>query len=455
MYCGYIVKLDKVRPHPNADRLKIATFFNCDTCVSTDVEDGAIGVYFPSDGQLSIEFCEQNHMCRKHQDGTPDTGYLDPDKRNITAIKLRGEKSDGIFCSLVSLEYTGVDLSTFSVGDQVVTVNGHEICTKYIPNHQYSHGSGGKTKAKVNKKNITPKETAPYFAEHIDTPQLRFCASKFKPGDVICLTEKVHGTSSRNANALVITHKQSFFDKLFHRMGKEISVYKNLVGTRRTTVKDSEGGYYGSNGFRIRWGEKFKNRLYKGEEVFGEIAGFTDDGAPIMGIVDNKKTRDKEFIKQYGEKTCFSYGCEPTGKKMEYGADENGPFAIEIDKPKSRYFIYRMNYTTPDGDVIEYSWDMVKLRAEMLGFETVPELERFIYSTEEDFYEHINKWLDKPSTIDHSHVIEGVVIRALNSPFFEVAKEKSFNFKVLEGICKAEADAPDMEEADELIMTEV
>ena len=73
---------------------------------------------------------------------------------------------------------------------------------------------------------------------------------------------------------------------------------------------------------------------------------------------------------------------------------------------------------------------MVKLRAEQLGFETVPELDRFIYTTEEDFHERINKWLDIPSTIDPSHIIEGVVIRALNSPGFNVAKEKSINFKI-------------------------
>lgn len=40
MHCGYVVRVEKMRKHPNADRLQIATFFGNDTCVSTDVEYG-------------------------------------------------------------------------------------------------------------------------------------------------------------------------------------------------------------------------------------------------------------------------------------------------------------------------------------------------------------------------------------------------------------------------------
>ena len=97
MHCGYCVKVDNLRPHTNADRLQIATFFGNDTCVGLDIVKGEIGIYFPSDLQLSEEFCVVNHLCRKKPDGTSDIGYLDPEKRNIRPIKLRGERSDGIF----------------------------------------------------------------------------------------------------------------------------------------------------------------------------------------------------------------------------------------------------------------------------------------------------------------------------------------------------------------------
>ena len=86
-----------------------------------------------------------------------------------------------------------------------------------------------------------------------------------------------------------------------------------------------------------------------------------------------------------------------------------------------------------------------------MGFEVVPELDRFIYTTEEDFNARIQKWMDVSSTIDSTHIIEGVVVRALNAPGFKVAKEKSFFFKVIEGIIKEAAETPDIEESEDIL----
>ena len=426
-YCGYITTLKNVRKHPNADRLQLADIFGSTICVSLDYTEGQVVVYFPPDGQLSAEFCEVNNLIRKKdENGNNIGGYFDADKRNVVAIKLRGERSDGLALPIECLSSFG-DISTLSIGDTIDTFNGHEICKKYIPrrNPQKNYSSNS-----PNKKKKVKKVEYPYFSEHIDTPQLRFCMEKFKPGDIICLTEKVHGTSSRNALTPVVREKKNIFNRIFKTNGKKVINWEYAVGTRRTVVETLKSGYYGDNAFRIRWGERFNGKLHDGEEVFGEIAGFTDDMVPIMGIVDNKKTNDKEFIKKYGDRTLFSYGCN--------------------EETKSRYFVYRMTCTTPDGYTIEYPWDLVKIRAEMMGLEVVPELERFIYTTEEDFLARIQKWLDIPSTIDSSHVIEGVVVRALNDTGFRVAKSKSYTFQVIEGIIKAEANAPDMEEAQEI-----
>ena len=427
-HVGYIVEVKNLRPHGNADKLQIATFFGNDTCVSLEVAVGDIGIYFPCDLQLSPEFCEVNHLCRKKLDGSPDTGYMEPDKRNVKAIKLRGEKSDGIYLPLTCLASFG-DISTLRPGDRIDIFNGHEICKKYIPrgNVRRGHVSEGNRACKKGR----GADKLPFFKEHVDTPQLRFCPDMFKPGDVISLTEKVHGTSSRNANTLCISYKRNIFHKIFGLKGKEVKEYKYVVGTRRTVVAERNGGYYGSHKFRLDWGEKFKGKLEAGESVFGEIAGWVDGtDTTIMGVGNNKKVNDKEFLRRYGETTTFSYGCEPG---------------------TSRFFIYRMTYTSPEGYVIEYPWDLVRLRAEQMGFEVVPELDRFIYTTEEDFNARIQKWMDISSTIDPSHIIEGVVVRALNASGFKVAKEKSFNFKVIEGIIKDTAEMPDMEEIEEVL----
>ncbi len=61
------------------------------------------------------------------------------------------------------------------------------------------------------------------------------------------------------------------------------------------------------------------------------------------------------------------------------------------------------------------------------------------------------RYLDVPEPLANgSHVTEGVVVRIDNRTSFSAHKTKSFAFKVLEGIIKDNADAPDMEEAEEL-----
>lgn len=429
-YSVYVTRVKNIRPAENADKLNLCEVFGNTTVVDKSVNENDLYVYFPVDGQISEEFGKVNDLFRrKDENGNPCGGFIDPVKRNIMAIRLRGNKSDGLILPLSSLESFG-DISQLKEGDIVSTFNGYEIACKYIPrtNHRSSSVDNG---GKIQKKKI--KINLPYFAEHIDTPQLVYNMDMFKPGDLICLTEKVHGTSSRNANTLQISYKKNLFHKIFNLKGRKVEEYKYVVGTRRTVLKSATGGYYGTNEFRLEWANRFKDKLMPGECVFGEIAGFIAPGQPIMAKGDNKKTKDKNFIKTFGDTTVFSYGCN----------EEMG---------NSRYFIYRMTYTTPEGFVFEYPWDLVKLRAEQMGFEVVPELDRFIYTTKEDFLARIEEWMDIPSTIDSSHIIEGVVVRALNAPnSFRVAKNKSFNFRVIEGIIKDVAEQPDIEEAEELI----
>ena len=47
--------------------------------------------------------------------------------------------------------------------------------------------------------------------------------------------------------------------------------------------------------------------------------------------------------------------------------------------------------------------------------------------------------------------IVGIVVRIINRPKFTAYKHKNFEFKVLEGIIKDSANAPDMEEAQDVV----
>ena len=481
-HCGYIVKIEKLRFHPNADRLQIAPFFGNDTCVGLDVAIGNIGIYFPSDLQLSEEFCEINHLCRKKKDGTPDTGYLDENKRNIRAIKLRGERSDGIFCPLSSLAYTGINLDEINVGDTIDIVNGHEICKKYIPRGNRRSGHGGGNKTRKHKANI-----APLFAEHADTEQLAYNLDAFKPNDEIEITLKMHGTSQRTGYLPIlkgyddswhcqvrnwlwfwfnrITKKNDLyttFDKMKHD-GKPYYEYDYISGTRRVVLENYEGGYYGDNKFRQQHHDTFVGKLWKGETVYYEVVGFTDTGAPIMASASNSKVNDKEFVKKYGDTTVFSYGCRPDG--------ENNPEVIDtgVVYQQSDIYVYRMTMTNEDGDVVEFTPDFMRYRCEQMGAKTVPVLWKGTIpeidndeALMEDMRETAGTWIkniaeqyyDGPDPIGKTHVREGVVVRVINRPKFCAYKHKNWWFKALEGLVKDTADAPDMEEEQDDVLVE-
>lgn len=439
-YCGYVCEVRELRKHPNADRLQIATFFGNDTCVGLNVVQGEIGIYFPSDLQLSVEFCDENHMCRKRADGTDDTGYLDRDKRNIRPIKLRGEKSDGIFVPLSAVAYTGINLDELNIGDKIEMLNGHEICCKYIPRGRAvsTNRIGNKAQKKKKKKK---KPIAPLFTEHCDTEQLSYNLNVFRPGDQIEITLKMHGTSMRTGYLPVLKgYKRTFLDKIFHREGKPIYKYDYISGTRRTVLEDFEGGFYGSNAFRKQHHDKFIGKLHKGEEIYYEVVGFTHTGAPIMAEGNNEKL-GKDFVKQYGKTTTFSYGCDCAEQAWKENRGQ------DVDKPKSDVYVYRMTMTNEDGDVVEYSPDFMRYRCEQMGIKTVPLLDKFTvpggdqrFATAGDWVKNkAEKFYDGPDPIGKTHIREGVVVRIVNRPKFTAFKHKNFDFKVLSNIAIEQA----------------
>lgn len=457
-YVAYVTTLKNLRKHPNADRLQLAECFGNTVCVSMEYAADQVGIYFPTDGQLSVEFAEKNNLLRKKDEsGNNIGGYMDPDKRNVTTIRLRGEKSDGLFLPLHCLDYCwdndGGAADHLRIGDTIDVVNGHDICTKYIPKRNNRAHSNSAEGNRTRKKKVV---IAPLFMEHADTEQLAYNLSAFKPGDLIEITLKMHGTSQRTAYLPRFEgYKRTLLDRILKREGKAQYDWGCVSGTRRVVLEDFDGGYYGSNEFREVHSKFFEGKLHKGEAVYYEVVGFTTSGTPIMGDADNKKLNDKEFVKQYGKTTTFSYGCSPDGKKTMYGCDEQGNFEIETDIPQSDIYVYRMTMTNEDGDVVEYTPDFMRYRCEQMGVKTVPVFAQFIIPNEEvDAGEYVRKiaeeFYDGPDPIGKTHVREGVVVRIVNRPKFCAYKHKNFSFKVLEGIIKAVAEAPDMEEAQDI-----
>ena len=470
MYNAYVTRIKNLRKHPNADRLQLGECFGNTVCVSLEYVDNQLGIYFPCDGQLSVEFAEANNLLRKKDDaGNNCGGYMDPNKRNVTAIRLRGERSDGLFLPLTCLETFG-DVSTLKEGDVINTFNGHEICCKYIPRrtHRQGHVSDGN---RTRKKKV---DVAPLFAEHADTEQLAYNLGAFKPGDEIEITLKMHGTSQRTGYLPVFKgYKRTFKDWLLRRDGKPIYDWGYVSGTRRTVLDNYDGGYYGSNEFREQHSKTFEGKLWKGETVYYEVVGFTHTGAPIMAEGNNEKL-GKDFVKQYGKTTVFSYGCRPLGLDINVSYFEgNIEEGIVKEYPQSDIYVYRMTMTNEDGAVVEYTPDFMRYRCEQMGVKCVPVFAKatidcegvHIYAPDNELYGFVHetdnvgdtvklvaeKYYDGPDPIGKTHVREGVVVRIVNRPKFCAYKHKNHNFKMISGIIVNEIADSNVEISDEIL----
>jgi hypothetical protein len=187
----------------------------------------------------------------------------------------------------------------------------------------------------------------------------------------------------------------------------------------------------------------FRDKLYKGETVFFEIVGYEEAGKPIMPSGNtNSSEFSKEFKAAYGEKMNWSYGFDPT-------------------KGEHKIFVYRMTMTNEDGVSIDYTWDAVVQRCAEMGVDHVPVLMDIHhvpnFKTYQDYEDFCDEWLLKaetlatgPSTIDSTHIREGVIFKLDHAPIGTHAlttKHKSYDFKVVEGMIKDSGEI-DMEEAD-------
>ena len=236
----------------------------------------------------------------------------------------------------------------------------------------------------------------------------------------------MHGTSQRSMNTYAEMPK-SFFRKLFHMKPKTQQSY--VLGTRRCVVTENNNGYYGSNAFRIPHHEALKPFLTEGVEVYYEVVGYygPSETATIMPIADNTKINDKKFVKQYGKKTVFSYGCQPGESKM---------------------YIYRI--TSENGER-EWTPEEITAWCEEHGFNRVPVIDDFEFTTTEDLMNRIDTYFeDLTDPVGKTHIKEGVVVRIVNRPRFKAYKSKTYEFKVLEGLVKESSDQADMEEAQDV-----
>lgn len=493
MYQATVIQIDNLRPHSNADRLQLTTIHGNQVIVSIDNKIGDVGIYFPTDGQLSEEYCKHNNLYQDSKLNKDETkkGYLSL-KRRVQAKNFRGERSEGLFMPLESLSYLGHTLPI--LGMEFTESKGKFICNKYVNPQTLLERS------KKEKKIKTKKIQNDMFKQHIDTSQFGRNAHKYRLGDTVIVTEKLHGTSQRVGRVLT-SRELRWYDKLLMYFGILISknIWKTLIGTRRVILgqrktsidnwvsfryetkkrlvneflgynlkendvelyrkifdeentrqvkyqdinkllpgftkflKTNNKGFY-SDQFREEASKYFMKNLRKGETVYYEVVGYESLDRPIMGTHSNSKLKGHLSSKEY--------------KKFIKDFGDNTIFNYNCNNGEHSIYVYRITMTNEDNISVDYSWNAVKERCAELGVNTVPELCTIFITDTRDFQDQVKLLANSKSEIFTNHVREGVCIRK-EGILPIITKEKAFNFKVLEGIIK-ESNFVDTEESEDV-----
>lgn len=174
-YLAKIVQIDLFRPHPNAERLKLATVDGYIISTSIDSAEG-IYVYFPVECVINSDFLKVNNLYRKADLNLDPTkqGFFEESGR-VKCIKLRGLASEGLIMPIYELcKFAGegiaepidsVEMSKL-VGTEFDTVNDKLFVWKYvIPTKTSGGGINGSAKEKKKVLNIVDDQ----FHFHIDT----------------------------------------------------------------------------------------------------------------------------------------------------------------------------------------------------------------------------------------------------------------------------------------------
>ena len=242
-----VCKIDSIEKHPNADKLSIVSIKGWRCIVGLDnYRVGQLVVFCPPDSIIPQNLIEKYNL-----------EYLKKNGR-IGTIKLRQYISQGLILD--------ADPS-WKEGDDVSGILG---ITKYEPPEpEYNTSTPKSSKKKIN----------PNFDKYTDIENVKHYQDVFVEGDLVVITEKIHGANSRFGNLeIVINPNTPFFDKV------ELWIRKNIFKQKFEFV-------YGSHNVQITnhsnrksfyskdvWGkmaEKYnmKNIIPEGVIIYGEIYG--------------------------------------------------------------------------------------------------------------------------------------------------------------------------------------
>lgn len=401
-YAAYIVKLPDPVKLEGLDNLIGYPLLGTQALAAKDTEYGELALVFTAGTQLSQEFAYKNNLHRHadHNEDQGETGYLE-DNRHVRQMKLRGHTSGALVMKLDALSYIKkLDVSQFNEGDKFDKIGDYEICTKFI-----SKRTRAQQQFEKNKK-IWTRVDEKFLPQHYDTD------SYFKNSHVIpenadvTVTQKLHGSSIRIANTIVQI-KHTLAEKWVKKLRVRVKdhEYDYVYGSRRV-VKDlnnpSHVHFYDTDMWTLK-GSELVGKIPQGYLVYGELIGWTPEGAPLQ---------------------------------------KN--FTYDVPHTQSEIYVYRVATINPEGVVTDLTFDQIVEFCRDRGLKVVPLLWRGKYKDFEPY-----EWVDGVDSTGQEHselhkyhedgypqavplaktsvCDEGVVIRAEGlAPYTLKAKSQAF-----------------------------
>lgn len=255
MYKVALTKILAIEPHPNADRLEIATVYGFQVIVKKDSHKvGNLMIYIPIDSLLPQNL--EDHIF-------PPDAKVKLTKHRVKQIRLRKIASQGMLISPEEIQA----VYGFTPNEEEKDYKDVLMVKKYeppAPKFQSTIGGGSrKVRALEN----------PLFHKYLGLNNIKWFPTFFKEDEIVVMQEKVHGSSIRCAKLPYTPN--TLWKKIKYKLGLAPK-FEFCYGSNNVQLqeRDNYTGFYGSDVYgkllkKIEADKKIEN----GESIYGELYG--------------------------------------------------------------------------------------------------------------------------------------------------------------------------------------
>jgi RNA ligase (TIGR02306 family) len=283
-----VVAIDAILPHPNADRLELAQVKGWQCVVGKGAfKAGDVAIYFPVDSLLPADLEAKLF---------PPTSKIKLTKSRIRSIKIRSVMSQGML-----VEGDAVDMPYIILGQDLTETLGVKKWEPPEPEYQVQKNPKTGGKSQIN----------PNFRKYTDIENIKNFPYTFQDGELVYISEKLHGTSSRYGyvprwyKPTLLGRIRKTWDGIINSISGT-TPFDYVYGSRNVQLQTGERSpWYKEDVYaKIGVDMNFEEILRPGECVYGEIVGHN--------IQKNYTYGCKE-----GEHKFFAYDVMVDGKWLD------------------------------------------------------------------------------------------------------------------------------------------